>query len=288
MLLWKVGEILEQLEKQAEAPRVGTPAQSLDLSPLDSPLQCIDAKLLQLDKEAREIRRFIATLDTEQSFDKLEKLMISDLKLNESCYDQLQQWQSNVPPKIKEIHQFCAAAPSMNKALQQDMQKGFALAETTSDGLMNQNRESLLLLQNEHKAASEKLVRIESSLDEVKRGLKQLGVDIHVSRTKGEQRTAKELKDHVGWSHSTFRGLGLVVPQTKAIQDRLADHDGYLVRANREQMSQKFQGGFGGLYELRRQTGQIGGTDHGHSGDIAGSGRSTGTSQGGTVADPGP
>ena len=108
---------------------------------------------------------------------------------------------------------------------------------------MNQNRESLLLLQNEHKAASEKLIRIEGSLDEVKGSLKQLAVDIHVSRTKGEQRMdniAKELKDHVGWSHSTFRGLGVMVPQTKAIQDKLLDHDGYLVRANQhdEQMAQ--------------------------------------------------
>ena len=246
LLFWKLSEISEQLEKQTDRVQREIPVLPPDLSSLDSPLQCIDAKLLQLDEEAREIRHFLTTLDAEQSFEKLEKLVISVMKLSESCYDQLQQWHQNVPPKIKEIHQFCSSMPSMNKALQQtglDMQKSFAMAETTSDDLMNQNRESLLLLQNEHKAASEKLIRIEGLLDEVKGSLKQLGVDIHVSRTKGEQRMdniAKELKDHVGWSHSTFRGLGVMVPQTKAIQDKLLDHDGYLVRANQhdEQMAQ--------------------------------------------------
>ena len=206
-VLWKVNEILLQLEKNADGP---TPlpgiAPAPDLSSLESPLQCIDAKLLQLqlDKEAREIRRFIASLDSEQALGELEKLMQTNLKVSEVSHDQAQQWQANVPPKINEIHQFCAGIQGMSKSLQAtglEMQKSFAIAETTSDGLMNQNRECLMLLQSDNKATTECLVRAESALDEIKGSIKQLSLDVHVSRTKGEQRLdalSKELKDHVG------------------------------------------------------------------------------------------
>ena len=71
LLFWKLSEISEQLEKQTDRAQREAPMSPPDLSSLDSPLQCIDAKLLQLDKEAREIRHFLTTLDAEQSFDKL-------------------------------------------------------------------------------------------------------------------------------------------------------------------------------------------------------------------------
>ena len=47
----------------------------MNLDKLESPLQCIDAKLLQLDREAAQIKDLMARLDSEQALANLEKLL---------------------------------------------------------------------------------------------------------------------------------------------------------------------------------------------------------------------
>ena len=73
---------------------------------LENSLSCIDAKLLQLEKESNLLRSFVDRIDWEQSIDKLEKLSQATLAQAKETEAPLQQWHSNVPPKIKEIHQF--------------------------------------------------------------------------------------------------------------------------------------------------------------------------------------
>ena len=189
-----ISQALESLAMAHNMMPPMEPAQPVDFSPLDSPLQCIDAKLLQLDKETKDLKALMSNLEVDQAFAKIEKLAQlanNNIKVSEHNSEQLQQWHQNVPPKIKEIHHFVSALPAVTKTLQAtglDMQKSFAMAETTSDGLMNQSRECLQLLQSDNKAMTERLIKVESALDEVKGSLKQLSLDVHVSRTKCEQK----------------------------------------------------------------------------------------------------
>ena len=107
------------------------------------------------------------------------------------------------------------------------------MAETLNDGLLKQQRETLHFLQGDNKEITAKLVRTESALDELKSGQKQLSLDVHVSRTKGEQKLdsiQKDLKSLSGSTSSSFRGLNVMVPQTKTMQDRLVDMTDYLVK----------------------------------------------------------
>ena len=206
---------------------------------LENSLSCIDAKLLQLEKESSLLRSFVDRLDWEQSIDKLEKLSQATLAQAKETEASLQQWHSNVPPKIKEIYQFTSPLGAMNKALQAlaiDCQKQFAMAETTQDGVLRQGREALHFTQSEMKAIGEKLATMETAIDFVKADTKQLTTDLHVAKTRIEQKvenTHHDLKQHVGWVQSNMRGLGVVVPQSKDIQNSIKDLTEYAVLGNK-------------------------------------------------------
>eukprot|EP00439_Symbiodinium_sp_Y106_P064488 s914_g10.t1 len=205
---------------------------------LENSLSCIDAKLLQLEKESNLLRSFVDRIDWEQSIDKLEKLSQATLAQAKETEASLQQWHSNVPPKIKEIHQFTSPLGAMNKALQAlaiDCQKQFA-AETTQDGVLRQGREALHYTQGEMKAIGEKLATMETAIDFVKADTKQLTTDLHVAKTRLEQKvenTHHDLKQHVGWVQSNMRGLGVMVPQSKDIQNSIKDLTEYAVLGNK-------------------------------------------------------
>ena len=120
------------------------------------------------------------------------------------------------------------------------------MAETLNDGLLKQQRETLHFLQGDNKEITAKLVRTESALDELKSGQKQLSLDVHVSRTKGEQKLdsiQKDLKSLSGSTSSSFRGLNVMVPQTKTMQDRLVDMTDYLVKNH--QFNERMEGDAG-------------------------------------------
>ena len=246
---WKmqsaVASILDVIQKmpKAQGDADSTQTRQVDFTPmmtfmerLESPLQCIDAKLLQLDREASQLKDQIARLDSEHALIGLDKLLQQVLMTCEKSQVDIEQWQNNVPPKIKEIYGFTCQVPAINKLVQSmglDVAKQFAMAETMSDSLLKQQREALQLLQSDNKETHTKLAKAESALDELKAGQKQLSLDVHVSRTKGEQKLdsiAKDLASLAGSTSSSFRGLNVLVPQRKTTQDRLADISDYLVK----------------------------------------------------------
>ena len=135
------------------------------------------------------------------------------------------------------------SASSCSRSASLDCSKQFAMAETLNDGLLKQQRETLHFLQGDNKEITAKLVRTESALDELKSGQKQLSLDVHVSRTKGEQKLdsiQKDLKSLSGSTSSSFRGLNVMVPQTKTMQDRLVDMTDYLVKNH--QFNERMEG----------------------------------------------
>ena len=147
----------------------------MNLDKLEGPLQCIDAKLLQLDREAAQIKDLMARLDSEQALAKLETLLEGVRTTCEKCQNHMELWQTNVPPKIKEMHGFTSHVPAVSKLVQSlslDCSKQFAMAETLNDGLLKQQRETLHFLQGDNKEITAKLVRAESALDELKSGKK--------------------------------------------------------------------------------------------------------------------
>eukprot|EP00439_Symbiodinium_sp_Y106_P048548 s2350_g6.t1 len=223
-----------------------TQSPAVNLDKLEGPLQCIDAKLLQLDREAAQIKDLMARLDSEQALAKLETLLEGVRKTCEKCQNHMELWQTNVPPKIKEMHGFTSHVPAVSKLVQSlslDCSKQFAMAETLNDGLLKQQRETLHFLQGDNKEITAKLVRAESALDELKSGQKQLSLDVHVSRTKGEQKLdsiQKDLNSLSGSTSSSFRGLNVMVPQTKTMQDRLVDMTDYLVKNH--QFNERMEG----------------------------------------------
>ena len=218
----------------------------LDMSSLENSMKCIDAKLLQLEQESRFIRGFVDHFDNEQTLKKIEALIKETFDQASISRDLLKQWTDNVPPKIKEVHAFAKEIHTfttplgqMNKAvaaLALDCQKQFAMAETGQDGVLRQGREALQYTQNEFKALGERVAAVETTLEALRADSKQASMDLHVARTKLEQKAdniQQELNKHVGWSHSNMRGLNVVIPQTKDIQDCLKDLTGYAVAANK-------------------------------------------------------
>ena len=96
----------------------------MNLDNLESPLQCIDAKLLQLDREAAQIKDLMARLDSEQALANLEKLLEGVRATCEKCHNHMELWQTNVPPKIKEVHGYASQVPAVSKLVQSLSQPG--------------------------------------------------------------------------------------------------------------------------------------------------------------------
>ena len=236
---------LREVTQQAQGQDAAAPS-TADLSSLENGLKCVDAKLLQLEQESRFIRGFVDQFDNEQTLTKIETLIKETLEQASTSTTLHKQWTDNVPPKIKEahallkeVHTFTTPLGQMNKAvaaLALDCQKQFAMAETGQDGVLRQGREALQYTQNEFKALGERVAAVETTLEALRADSKQASMDLHVARTKLEQKAdniQQELNKHVGWSHSNMRGLNVVIPQTKDIQDCLKDLTGYAVAANK-------------------------------------------------------
>ena len=88
------------------------------------------------------------------------------------------------------------------------------LQETLSDGLLRQGRESLHYLQNEQRAQADELTEIKTIAEE-QQGAKQLSLDVHVSRTKAEQKLdalQKDVTGFIAWTQLAIRGLNVLGP----------------------------------------------------------------------------
>ena len=136
---------------------------------------------------------------------------------------------------------------------------------TLSDGLLRQGREALHQLQGEQRAQAEKLQAIQGDLrtqsdklaelkafaEEQKSTTKQMSLDLHVGRTKAEQKQETMQKDVTATQH-TLRGLNVLVPNSKTMTDKLDDAIGYLVAAN--QKDDKFSENMEDLQECTANT----------------------------------
>ena len=205
-------------------------ATGISFAGLESAVQCVDAKVLNLNKALEEI------MQSGPSIAAIEKNTNASMEMVQQHGTVLQTWGKEVPPRIKEMYGFTSILPSLNKAIQAmalDTAKQFSLQETLSDGLLRQGRESLHHLQGEQRAQAEKLTEIKSLVEEQKGSDKQLSLDIHVSRTRAEQKLdtlQKDLSNFSSWSQSAIRGLNVLVPNSKDLKERIDNAVDYLAR----------------------------------------------------------
>ena len=259
---------LEQQLTTVADSRSTTVADSSGSSTLANTLQCLDAKMLQLGRESEQMRAFIAELQATDVIPAIEAALRNVSATTEQTHQTLATWMKEVPPKIREIWGFAAQIPTSHKALSVlavDTQKAFALHETLSDGLLRQGREALHQLQGEQRAQAEKLQAIQGDLrtqsdklaelkafaEEQKSTTKQMSLDLHVGRTKAEQKHESLQKDVTATQH-TLRGLNILVPNSKTMTDKLDNAMGYLVAAN--QKDDKFSENMEHLQECTANT----------------------------------
>ncbi|CAE7453770.1 unnamed protein product [Symbiodinium sp. CCMP2592] len=203
-----------------------------------SALQCLDAKMLQLCKDNQELQSFVLDLQKSRTLETMETTMQQIAGVAESTGQLMEQWTKEVPPRIKEIYGFVSAIPRLEKAVSAnalDTAKSFVLQETLSDGLPKQGRESLHYLQGEQRAQSEKLTEVKQTTEELRSTLKQTNVDLHVAKTRSEQKLdsiQKDVQSLQGATQSAFRGLNVLVPSSKTLQDNITNVLDYLVKAN--------------------------------------------------------
>ena len=197
---------------------------------------CLDAKLLELNNETHRLRTTISDLHHQMSQPGLSDDTIQPLKdLLLTLVDK----RKKVTEALPVIH----TIPALTRTCQTlglDMQKQFAMQETMSDGLLKQGRESLQCLQSDNKSTHDRLVKLDTLTQELKDMLKQLGIDIHVTRTKMETKldsTQADLKRFQGETNYSFRGLNVLVPNHKTLVDTQKDSLDYLVRANQAEAS---------------------------------------------------
>ncbi|CAE7659682.1 unnamed protein product [Symbiodinium sp. CCMP2592] len=201
-------------------------------------LQCLHAKMLQLCQDNRELHGFVAELQQNRTLPLMESTVQQIAAAADDTGKKMELWMQEIPPRIKEIYQFASGLPRTEKAVSVmalDTAKAFGLQETLSDGLLKQGRESLHYLQGEQKAQGEKLTELKTTTEEIRASLKQTSVDLHVAKTRSEQRQdsiQKDVQSLQGSTASSFRGLNVLVPANKTLMDHINNILDYLVKAN--------------------------------------------------------
>ena len=234
IVLSSPSEIREQMNVAPQQPADPTFPGQADFAALAQTLQCIDAKLLQMSQENEQVRSFCSELHENKTVQVMEKGINKLMTLADKIHTMVDNWTREVPPKIKEIWTFTSAVPAMQKGLSVfalDTQKAFALHETLSDGILRQGREALQLLQSELRAHSEKLTELKAFAEELKSTCKQTSLDLHVGRTKAEQKQDNVHNDVKAAQH-TLRGLNPLVPGMKTLTDKVDNALNYHVQAN--------------------------------------------------------
>ena len=138
--------LLNAVESQLKPNDMSTPpdiTNLLDYEKIESALQCIDAKMLQLGTESQQLRTYIAELQAGDKLNNMDLTMQRVLDLAGSTTKMMETWMREVPPRIKDIYNFTSGLNTTHKAVSVmalDMQKSFSLQETLSDGLLKQTR----------------------------------------------------------------------------------------------------------------------------------------------------
>ena len=254
--------LLNAVESQLKPNDMSTPSDItslLDSEKIESALQCLDAKMLQLGTESQQLRTYIAELQAGDKLNNMDLTIQRVLDLAGSTTKMMETWMREVPPRIKDIYNFTSGLNTTHKAVSVmalDMQKSFSLQETLSDGLLKQGREALHYTQSEQKAQAEKLNELKQDqkaqaekvgelkviAEELRNSVKQVSLDVHVSRTKSEQKQdalQKEFTGMAGHTQSSFRGLNVLIPSWKELKDIMNNAIQYLVQANQHDSKMK-------------------------------------------------
>ena len=254
--------LLNAVESQLKPNGMSAPqdiTSLLDSEKIESALQCIDAKMLQLGTESQQLRTYIAELQAGDKLNSMDLTMQRVLDLAGSTTKMMETWMREVPPRIKDIYNFTSGLNTTHKAVSVmalDMQKSFSLQETLSDGLLKQGREALHYTQSEQKSQAEKLNELKQDqkaqaekvgelkviAEELRNSVKQVSLDVHVSRTKSEQKQEalqKEFTGMAGHTQSSFRGLNVLIPSWKELKDIMNNAIQYLVQANQHDSKMK-------------------------------------------------
>ena len=215
----------------------GTAIQGLpsnaDASADSTVFQCIDAKLLDIATQAGALQRLLGSLDAQQTVARLEEIQ-DLLQNNRVTQDQLLSSMAVLPPKLTEVVAKVSPLAAGQQSLTLDVKKSFAAADTQADGLLKQSQDNLKCLQAEAKELKDKLIKIETVSDGIASACKQLSLDIHVSRTKQEQKMdgfLTDFKQFAGQTNSSLRGFGPLMPGLKTTHDHLNNAIDYLATA---------------------------------------------------------
>eukprot|EP00439_Symbiodinium_sp_Y106_P030263 s5677_g3.t1 len=213
---------LEQQLTTVADSRSTTVADSSGSSTLANTLQCLDAKMLQLGRESEQMRAFIAELQATDVIPAIEAAL------------------RNVSATTEQTHQTLATWMKEGREALHQLQ-----------GEQRAQAEKLQAIQGDLRTQSDKLAELKAFAEEQKSTTKQMSLDLHVGRTKAEQKHESLQKDVTATQH-TLRGLNILVPNSKTMTDKLDNAMGYLVAAN--QKDDKFSENMEHLQECTANT----------------------------------
>ena len=222
--------LLNAVESQLKPNDMSTPSPTspslLDSEKIESALQCLDAKMLQLGTESQQLRTYIAELQAGDKLNNMDLTIQRVLDLAGSTTKMMETWMREVPPRIKDIYNFTSGLNTTHKAVSVmalDMQKSFSLQETLSDRPFEAGQGSAPLhavgaegpgWKNSTSSSRTRRLRLRKSgnsrfiAEELRNSVKQVSLDVHVSRTKSEQKQdalQKEFTGMAGHTQSSFR-----------------------------------------------------------------------------------
>ena len=209
----------------------------------DTALHCIDAKLLDIASQTASLQRILGSLEAQQTIARLEEIQ-DMLQSTRVMSEQVLASAAALVPQVTAIQEKTTQIEPLmtgQQAMALDIKKNFASAETQSDGLLKQSQDTLKCVQQEAKELKDKLIKLETINDGISAACKQLSLDIHVSRTKQEQKMdafLTDFKQFCGQTNSSLRelgssirGFGPLMPGMKALQESDANAIDYLATA---------------------------------------------------------
>ncbi|CAE7898300.1 unnamed protein product [Symbiodinium microadriaticum] len=202
----------------------------------DTLMRCIDAKLLDISGQTTALKTLLGSLEAQQTIARLEEIQDA-LSNHRVTQEQLLESVAAIAPKMKDVQGVAAQLTPMTSVQQSmalDTKKGFAATETHIDGVLKAQQDMLRCLQSETKELKDKLIKIDTVCEGLTGSAKQLSLNVHVSRTKQEQKMDNYIQDYnkfQGATNSSLRALGPVMTAMKTVTDHLNNAMDYLAKA---------------------------------------------------------
>ena len=228
---------MSALRADVQMPSTGPGTSDGSTTTLDDTLmRCIDAKLLDISGQTTALKTLLGSLEAQQTIARLEEIQDA-LSNHRVTQEQLLESVAAIAPKMTAVQGVADQLSPMSSAQQSmalDTKKGFAATETHIDGVLKAQQDTMRCLQSETKELKDKLIKIDTVCDGLTASAKQLSLDVHVSRTKQEQKMDNYIQDYnkfQGATNSNLRALGPVMPAIKTVTDHLNNAMDYLAKA---------------------------------------------------------